>query len=189
MADTEIRIGLPLPLDVVSTLSRVMCAVYPTAVIDPARGQGRELVVVIDEDARMPRVSKKALAAAKVEIEDPAMEGSLASLDEGGAMGVVLPEVVREQLAAICIAMLADAEAPNYLEIPVTTADGTRYAVAACRGIKQTPHALRMDAEEHLGEARDKLAAIGEIVGRRTRDRKDAEFAREVASILNGDSE
>lgn len=186
MADIEVRIGLPLPMDVVTTITRAFAVLWPDGMFDQSRSPGgRELVAVITDEDRMTAATKKALAKAKANSEDVTLEGLLAAWNSEG-MSLSLPEVANIRLAEICVAMLSTSEAVNYLETPVTTKDGQRYAVAACRSIGQTPHQLRMDAERHLGEARDKLAAIEAVIGRRTRDRKDAEFAREARAILDG---
>jgi len=185
MDDVEVRVGLPLPLDVMTTIWQAFAVLWPGARVDTRRGTPQDLIVVIPDGERMTEPTRGALAAAKEYSEDTSLEGLLASMDPDGTIGLSLPQVANLKLAEICVAMLTASEAVNYLETPVTTKDGQRFAVAACRSIKQTPHQLRMDAEKHLGEARDKLALIEAVIGQRTRDRKDSEFSREVRAILD----
>lgn len=169
MADeVEIRIGLPLPLDVVTSIGNAICAMYPSARIKTDGGHVGDLVLVIDDELRRPRVGKQKLAKAKVATDDPEMEGLLAQWNADG-MGISFPEYTRLRLAEICVAILEVEDAPNYLEIPVTAPDGKRYAVAACRSKEQTPHALRMKAEQErdaaLAEVERLRAELAEVRG------------------------
>lgn len=158
MGDVEVRIGLPLPLDVASTITRAFATLWPGGHFDQKRSpSGREMVAVIGDDDRMTRATKKNLAAAKVHSEDVTLEGLLVAWDPDGSLGLTLPEVARERLAEICVALLSNSDAPNYLETPVEAPDGTRYAVAACRSMGQTPHELRLKAE------RERDAALAEV--------------------------
>jgi hypothetical protein len=171
MADeVEVRIGLPLPMDVASTIVRAFAILWPDGHFDQKRSpSGSEMVAVISADDRMTRATKKKLAAAKVNSEDVSLEGLLAAWDPDGSLGLTLPQVANERLADICVAMLSTADAPNYLETPVRTPDGHRYAVAACRSVGQTPHALRMKAEKErdaaLAEVERLRAELAEVRG------------------------
>lgn len=185
--EVEVRIGLPLPMDVAGTITRAFAILWPDGKFDQSRSpSGREMVAVITDADRMTTATKRAIAKAKMNSEDVTLEGLLVAWDPDGTLGLTLPQVAQERLAEICVAMLSTAEAPNYLEIPITAPGGKRYAVAACRSMEQTPHALRMEAERQLAEAQAKLAAIGEVCGGRTRDRADSRFSREVRKILDG---
>lgn len=189
MAEVEVRIGLPLPMDVAGTITRAFAVLWPDGKFDQSRSpSGREMVAVITDSDRMTNATKKAIAKAKMNSEDVTLEGLLVAWDPDGTLGLTLPQVAQERLVEICVAMLSASEAPNYLECPVTTPDGQRYAVAACRSTKQTPHELRMEAERQLAEAQAKLAAIREVCGGKTRDRGDVDFAREVRKILDAGS-
>jgi hypothetical protein len=188
MGDVEIRIGLPLPMDVVTTLTRALSVLYPNGAFDQAKSAGGELVAVIPEEDRLSRdATKKALRASKSPTDDPESEGQLHELDEAGTVGLELPEVAKAQLAEICVAMLSTSDAPNYMEIPVRTADGTQYAVAACRGMKQTPHALRMEAEQALAEARAKLAAVESRIMIFPKGWPASAMAKEIRAILSAE--
>lgn len=157
MADeVEIRIGLPLPMDVVGSLMHALAVMYPDGAIDAKRSRVGEMVAVIPDVSRYAKVDDRELQAAKVTTDDPKMEGLLAQWDADG-MGISFPEYTRLRLSEICVAILSHEEAPNYLEWPVTAPDGQRYAVAACRSMGQTPHALRMQAEQ------ERDAALAEV--------------------------
>lgn len=157
MADeVEIRIGLPLPLDVVTSVGNAICAMYPSARIKTDTRHVGDMVLVIDDEQRLPRVGKQKLAKSKVTTDDPKMEGLLAQWDADG-MGISFPEYTRLRLAEICVSILENDAAPNYLEWPVRAPDGRRYVVAACRSMGQTPHALRMKAEQ------ERDAALAEV--------------------------
>lgn len=159
MADeVEVRIGLPLPMDVATSIVRAFAVLWPEGHFDQKRSpSGHEMVAVISDADRMTKATKKRIAAAKANSEDTSLEGLLASWDPDGSLGLTLPQVANERLAEICVAMLSVADAPNYLETPVRTPDGQRYAVAACRSMGQTPHALRMKAEK------ERDAALAEV--------------------------
>jgi hypothetical protein len=155
MAETPIRLGLPLPLDVVISLTNAIGAMYPSAKIKTNSGY-EEMVIVIDDDQRRPRVGKKKLAAAKNTSEDPANEQDVLAWDDDHLV-TSTPEELSLYLGGACAHLLASNEsAVNYMEMQVTY-KGKPYVVAACRSKGQTPHALRMKAEQ------ERDAALAEV--------------------------
>lgn len=165
MTETPIRIGLPLPFDVVASLSYAFDAMYPDSKIKTSAHPG-EMVILIDDEHRRPRVGKKKLRDAKVTAEAGIADVQVLGWEDDH-LALSTPEELSLMLAAPCAHLIAAFEdAVNYVELEVEH-DGNRYTVAACRSRGQTPHALRMKAEQERDEARaevDRLRAELEAV-------------------------
>ncbi len=160
--ETSINIQLPLPLDVSSTLMRIIGAAYPHSMIR-ARDDTRTLSIVIPDGDRplSPEdVEPETLRGLVVE-HHPDADADVTSLGADG-IGVATPEY----LANICRTVLEasfsqNPEAKNYLETEVfSPTDGKRYVMTFARSAQQTPHALRMIAEEKLTRALDRIAEL-----------------------------
>lgn len=168
MTETPIQIALPLPLDIVISLSQAIDAMYPGAKITTPDGTDRphqgSFVVVVDDNHRRKRVSTKKLAATKAE---PGTEDMKVQALDPQHLALSTPDELGLLLSGPCVHLLAAFEdAVNYVEVEVER--GTeRYVVAACRSRGQTPHALRRKAEQERDEARaevDRLRAELEAV-------------------------
>lgn len=141
-----------MPLDIASSLYTAIGTMYPSAQIKTDGAGFGDMVIVIDSDDRRPRMSKRALAAAKTTTEDPDNEPDLVGWKDG-AMVMSTPEELSLELGGLCAHLLAAAdESVNYMEFQVRY-DGKPYVVAACRSVGQTPHALRRAAEKERDEA------------------------------------
>lgn len=157
MRDVEVVVRLPLPLDVMGTITRLFGAAWPEAKLKMS-GRNGEVVFVIPDASRPRRVGKK---AAKPEPVDE-HTADLLHWDERGPV-LSLPE----QVAHICRDALEDAfegnpTAENYIEFELTDAQGSRYALVFARTVDQTPHALRAEAELRAQLAENEARAQGE---------------------------
>ncbi len=172
---TEVRIGLPLPIDVASSIGNAVDAMYPGTSIDTTAPRDT-LTLLLPEGSRRPkRLSKKALAALKQdqpeEAEDVLFDG-FGSDEEGVTARVLAPQEATAHLAVLVRAMFrGQPEGTNYLEAEVSDrADGTRYVVIGCRSPERTPNALRQQAEQRATAAeqeRDALrASIAAVLAR-----------------------
>lgn len=158
--DVLLRIELPLPLDVVATVTKMAGSVYPGATIstkDP-----RHLTICIPAKERGRRGSVKAAKAAKQVSEDPGQEAELTNFVDG-TVSTTFP---REPglILAECAASYIDAfpDADNYVEQEVTTKDGRRFTFAVCRSRQQTPHQLRQNAEAEVVRLKARIAELEE---------------------------
>jgi hypothetical protein len=146
---------LPLPLDVSSTLLKIIGLTYPgTLIADDGHDwkHERQLVLHIphSERHRNAKGRKKYLAEKD---ERDAWVGSLTELGPN-SVGVSPHESLVKMwvdLARETMAMFPDAE--NYLETTAfDKATNDRYVFYVARSEKQTPHALRLKAEERVAE-------------------------------------
>lgn len=162
-AETQIKIALPLPMDMVSSLVRAIGTMYPDATMSGnGSGYGAELVLNVPESNRRAKGSKKALAAAKVPADDPASEPELTGFGDGG-ISMTTPKEAAENLAVWAYTLLTSVDATNYVEQAAHHPEtGQRLAVVACWTDRQTPHELRLAAERRADEAEARLRAIQE---------------------------
>lgn len=135
---TRVVVELPAPLDVVSTLLRVIGETYPSTVVAPG-WNGRTTLVIPDADR--PRHAD--------EVDKTPEEAVDITLNRWGndGMALGLEEAVFTFLTEPVLALLDEYGVENYLEQEVVTEDGRRYVVVMCRSSEQTPHALRTRAE------------------------------------------
>lgn len=148
--DTRVSIKLPLPLDIVQTLGRVIGSVYPSAKMATQAQEGsfgNELVYWISNEDR----------TASLDAEDPEVvavptsgevEALLANV-KNGSLGFSTPEYLTLLVGGLAHDALSDVSIENYLEMNVS-AEGKHYVVIAARSEGQTPHSLRQKAEEEL---------------------------------------
>ena len=159
MSDRRIRIRQPLPLDVAGNLIKAIGTMYPDAQIVLSE-HGPDLV--IDLGTRTARHSKKRIAA---EMDDGEPVDAGFSFTPDGVK-VSTPQEATLALAEWAYIMLtAHEDAFNYVEQTVTLpADGDREAkrllLTACWSKGQTPHALRMAAEERAEKAEARLREL-----------------------------
>jgi hypothetical protein len=141
--DTKVRIALPLPADVVSTIQTAVGTAYPHT--EMLLGTGTEVVLVVKDSDRDARVR----AGVDFEVEPKGRgvdEPELASVDSTGVTlrsKAGLNAWLVENLGAV----LDEEGAPNYLETEFRSG-GQGYVVVLARSAEQTPHALREAAEE-----------------------------------------
>lgn len=156
-----------IPLDVVTTLTNLIGAAYPGAVID---GSGKHIYgypdkgfVFLVDPATRQKVSKKNIKKAKAHADpdcEPTATGMTAD-DDGIVLHTVPPEELARELGGIAHVIFTNMAGDNYIEWEVRAKDENEqlqfYVLSIARRKKQTPHALRMKAEEALEEAEDEL--------------------------------
>lgn len=166
--ETEVRVGLPLPLPVASALMNAAGAMWPDAQVrmDP------HFMTILIPDRPPKRVSKAALrkAAQDAAFDDddapvPAMGAHLSGVTADGTVQIGLdPNEAWEALATWALTVLENApDATNYVEQAVTLgqgADSRRFALVACWAPGRTPHDLRMKAEQERDQARAEVARL-----------------------------
>lgn len=160
---TDIRIDLPLPLDISGTLIQVIGLTYPGAVIKNSGHKWdheRQLVLSIP-DADRHKSPKKAEKYAKVKAHLEAnADGLLTELGANGA-SLGIPEHLGRIMLALgqsWVAMYPDAA--NYVEVTVRDRETNKdWVFYVARSEKQTPHALRRAAESERDELRAELDA------------------------------
>ncbi len=158
---TKIEIGLPLPIDVASTLMSTISVVYPGAMIR-TDGRDRTITMTIPNTGRRATIPKRKVKAALVTADENA-EANLHNVGEvDGQLSVDLglPEAMSLELAHIAAGMLSAEGTVNYLEAECRDGDGNRYVVCAARSQGQTPHALRLAAEKRAEMAEARLAEM-----------------------------
>lgn len=169
---TDIRIELPLPMDVTATLLNVIGLTYPGAVIKAGSGQrhldSRLVLSIPDKDRHRSAKKAEKYAQVKAHLEADA-DATITELGPGG-LSMGLPEYMSRLLVAMVRAQFDRfPDAPNYLESSVYDPQNhARYVVICARSDEQTPHALREKAETErdalaaeVGRLRDRLADVG----------------------------
>jgi hypothetical protein len=152
----DIKVATPLKSSVLLTLGNLIEAAWP----------GSQLVT--NEDRYTQQVIFRIDRAVGVEVEDTAAAAMLVEPDEFevdvvslGPEGIttMTPDFIGESfLPVIKEAFEQNPEAENYLEFPlIDREDHHRYLLTFCRSAQQTPHELRMLAEQELEDARGKI--------------------------------
>lgn len=164
--DAYVRFDLPLPLDMAATLMNLLGLAYPGAMIDLRHGDPRRMVIrVPDGERRRPkRVSKRAAEAARAIANDEDEEGLLGEMSEAGNVMIHPPERLAKAMVASLEASFEDEPlAENYLEWKLhdRSNHARTWVVIAARSEGQTPHALRMKAEQERDAALALLAELG----------------------------
>jgi hypothetical protein len=153
---TDIKVATPLKSSVLLTLGNLIDAAWP----------GSQLVT--NEDPFTKQVIFRIENAARVDVEDEDAADMRVESDEFdldilalGPEGVktLTPEFIGSNfLPVIKAAFEQNPEAENYLEFTLNDPeDHQRYLLTFCRSAQQTPHELRMRAEQALVEARAKI--------------------------------
>ena len=160
---TEVRIDLPLPGDIVSTLIQVIGITYPNTVIKtddrPDWDKRHQLVLEIDEADRhkTPKKRKK--------YEEAKQHASVKQVD----ITELTPNSVGvspwEWLAKSWVAMAKDGMemfgADNYLETTLMDPEiNQRYVFWVAKSKEQTPHALRQKAEQRIAVLEAEIAQL-----------------------------
>lgn len=179
----EVRIRLPLPGSVATTLVRLIDSAWPGAVLaaSDARWGDEEMVVLVPADAA-PRKSRW---WRRVRAQAPALfDGELSEVgpDTIGFSGDATEYLVGVLAPIVRAAFEQNTAAINYLEMPVVDqTNGARYLLTIARSAHQTPHELRTQAEVRARAAED---AHAQLVRALADARADAEDARAFACAV-----
>lgn len=151
---TDIRIDGPLPASVVGTLIKLIGAAWPDAMMaDPGRGGG----LLFKVRGKAKKVKKKNLKQLKMK---PIEDDTLVNTAGPDGISVAPPEVLAAAMldgARAAFSEYPDAE--NYLEsVVIDREENKRYVMIFARSKEQTPHELRMAAEQKLTTARADVA-------------------------------
>lgn len=143
----NITLGGSIPLDVASTLMRLVGAAYPSTRVS---SDHRGMVFHIDHVDRVEDAAVFDRAAElKVAADEWTLDTYLRQLGDG-AIEVTLPQILTATMVGLAEGMFADhGQDVNYLETTCasTTLPGQRWAVIAARSPGRTPHELRQQAE------------------------------------------
>lgn len=160
MSETTITLGLPLPLDVMTTLCNLIGSAYPNSMMKMGH---RTVDVIIDDAERVEDLAD--LDTAKQLASEFSLDARFEGVSDDG-MKLALPEYLAKTFATMFIRLFADNPlAINYLEMLVNSPDdGEQYAVHIARSKGQTPHELAQKYKADLQTATDRLAKIAELV-------------------------
>lgn len=164
-SDLRLKIGLPLPLDMVVTLTSLIGAAYPGAAVETSNDAytDRMVIRIPDGERRKPkRLTKAQIKAAMAEPAEADEEASLTGFHDDG-ITTDLPEVVAMELCSLMHQLFEhNPEAVNYLEMTIHDRDdpSRTWLATYCRSPQQTPHELRRKAEAERDEALAKLADL-----------------------------
>ena len=176
----EFANGQGLPVDIASTVMRLLGTAYPNSQIGPAPHRGGMVFLIPDSDR------DRELPAAADLTADPVDPGEidLTVTDIGsGGVGFSLPKHIAELCLPIVKASFAEfPEAENYLEMKVfDSPTGDRYVLSFARSARQTPGELRRVAEQKHDRLLAELAAAAAA----SDERDDPDnLARSVGAIL-----
>lgn len=183
----DIKVATPLPSSVLLTLGALLDSAYPGAQLATNDEPFRSQVVFRIDNARRPVVDDEAAAALRVEPDDDDLD--IIALGPEG-VETLTPEIIGAGfLPVIKAAFEQNPDAANYLEFTLIDPEGRhRYLLTFCRSAQQTPHELRMKAEQELTEARGKIhreyaAAIYGLIGHPRAGRPDSYEAGVKAAL------
>lgn len=168
----DIKVATPLPSNVVMTLVALVDAAWPGSQLAVNEDRSTHQVIFRIDNAARRHVDDADAAALRV---DP--NGiEVTSLGPDG-VGVITPvEITASLLPAIQAAFEKFPDAENYLEMQIDDpSDGHRYILTFARSQGQTPHALRLRAEQDLEDARGRIHRqyAAAVWGMRTQTRPD----------------
>lgn len=156
---TEVNVALPLPLDVASTLMRLIGAAYPSTMIDMTGKGGRYgLTLKIDPAERAVDVTDEQARAVVLDSQP-----ELLSFD-ASSFSTSTPDELRLFLGELAHAIFTATDgAINYIEWEIRTPDDDTYVLTISKSKRQRPTALleQANAEAALLRASlDELAAM-----------------------------
>lgn len=158
----EVRIDLPLPTDVVSTIVKMFGLTYPrTMLTDDGHTWGHERCLVLKIDPRDRHKNAKAMKKYR-EIRDNA-DGWIGWTTELGPNGVGIGP--HEALTQSWVQMAKESfkifDAPNYLEQEAwDSEDNTHYVFYVAKAKDKTPHKLREEADKRAEKAEARVAEL-----------------------------
>jgi hypothetical protein len=152
----DIKIGTPLRSNILLTLGNLIEAVWPGAQLVTNTDQfTKQVIFRIDPDARAEVDEDE---AADMFVEPDEFDVDVLAMGPEGIQ-TLTPEIIGANfLPVIKAAFEQNPEAENYLEFTlIDQEDRHRYLLTFCRSAQQTPHELRMRAEQELEDARGKI--------------------------------
>lgn len=153
--------GESIPLEVVSSLLRAVGTMYPGATMGPGRGfggrsDGFSLRLPLAEIQAGPAVAPEAVPGADDTVPEQDRVGLIGW--DGECLSVTTPAEAAQALAQWAVLLLsAYPEAENYVEQQVITPEERHLAIAACWSKSQTPHQLRLAAEQRADRLQAEL--------------------------------
>lgn len=151
-----------IPFDVTASLVQAVGAMYPGTTM----GAGQQTFGRVDGfSLRIPAADRRAGPAtppgsvARTE-PDPADPSCGVTGFDGATLSCSTPPQASQQLASWAHTLLADNEAVNYVEQAAYLPDGRRLVVTACWSETQTPHELRVAAEQRAEQAETQLRTL-----------------------------
>lgn len=164
----EIRIGLPLPMDVASTVLQIIGKTYPGTVIakdsENKRRYKREIVLEIPDDERhnTPKAKKKYL---KWRRGLQKWDSDITQLGPDGVSVAPFEWLAKQWAVMAQRSFELEPAAVNYLEGQVFTKDVPgRFVFYIAKSDRQTPHELRTIAETQLADTREQLQFLTEAL-------------------------
>ncbi|SHY53698.1 hypothetical protein [Mycobacteroides abscessus] len=150
----QIRIELPLPIDITGTLINIIGKTWPGTMIkdDGTDWRSERRLVLEIPDEQRHKSPKKAKKYAEVKQHLRAeVDALITELGPNGA-GFGIPEYLADILVGMAkIWFTQEPDAKNYIETTVRDPETRhRYVFYVARSEKQTPHALRTQAETEL---------------------------------------
>lgn len=183
----DIKVATPLPSSVLLTLGSLLEAAYPGALLATNDEPYRNQVIFRVDNAQRQAVDDATAAELRVEPGEDDLD--IIALGPEGIQ-TVTPEIIGSSfLPVIKAAFEKNPDAANYLEFTLNDKeDHQRYLLTFCRSAQQTPHELRMKAEQELTEARAKIhreygAAICGLLGHPRAGRPDTYEAGVKAAL------
>jgi len=156
---TEVKIGLPLPMDVAATLMNIIGTAYPNTQMKT--DSGRYLELVIDDDDRFKnKTSKKRILAAKQCMEDE-HAAELTAL-RNGQPSISTPEWIAQSVGFMAERLFDEnPDATNYFEMDVRNPDtGRKFVVTVAKSEWQLPSALHERAKAEIERLKARIAEL-----------------------------
>ena len=148
----EIEIRLPLPMDVVTTLTRLIASAYPKATFTEQPGFSPSLKISLPGGSRPLPIRRRSTPARASQV------GVLESAPQRFTIGGPA-EMVRAFGEVIHQSFVDHPDARHYLEMPCRFKD-TTYVLTFSRGMAQTPMVLHSAAERRARAAEGRLAEL-----------------------------
>ncbi|SHZ98539.1 hypothetical protein [Mycobacteroides abscessus] len=163
---TQIRIELPLPIDITGTLINIIGKTWPGTMIKDDgtdwRSERRLVLEIPDEQRHKSPKKAKKYEEVKQHLHAEA-DALMTELGPNGA-GFGIPEYLTDILVGMAkIWFTQEPDAKNYIETTVRDPETHhRYVFYVARSEGQTPHALRTQAETELETVKAELAEAKE---------------------------
>lgn len=153
---TDIKVATPLKSSVLLTLGALIDAAWPgSQLVTNEDPYAKQVIFRVDHSTR---VDVEDANVAGMRVEPGEFDVDVVSLGPEG-IKTLTPDVIGANfLPVIKEAFELNPEAENYIEFTlIDKEDRQRYLLTFCRSAQQTPHELRMLAEQELTDARGKI--------------------------------